>query len=184
MASVAPPGFCTWIRQPLHPIEKSDFSPVIVPLDSVPPTRCGVSSGGTFAQLGLGLGSRGSREIHSLQSSHNHPHHPASGQKASRRPPGAGAELPTALLLVPVIFQTTTGACLPHVGPRTGASDLGLSLLTPQGRYLPVRLLFPPSPIPRHRSQPDCFSSFNLITCIPFLQLWFNTQASFVNGSN
>ena len=67
---------------------------------------------------GWGMCQEGQGNPQPSEQSSNHPHHPASGASQHMSSTEAESRLPTALPLVPVIFQTATGACCPHVGPQ------------------------------------------------------------------
>ena len=148
---------------------------VPVPLGSVPPMWWGVSSGGAFAQLGLGhMCQEGQGNPQPSEQSSNHPHHPASGASQHMSSTEAESRLPTALLLVPVIFQTATGACRPHVGPQDwGIRSEAVTAHSPGQVSICTVSFSLRVPSQRHRSQPDCFSS---------LPTWLHVYLSYSFG--
>ena len=87
--------------------------------------------------------------------------------------------LPTALL-VPAVLQPAKGAHLPGIWPRTGAPNLWLSPLTPQGGSLPMYFPFSSKSPPRGITW-LLFNPSYLITCGSFSQccLYRSLPASF-----
>ena len=80
-------------------------------------------------------------------------------EQASTSSSRVESRLPTALLLVPVIFYPSRGACLLGVGPQDWAPACGSHCSLLRASVYPCRLAFPPGPLPGAQILPWSLSS-------------------------